>query len=114
MSSAHAQLDAARPGHRARAVLDLAERVALVALYAWLAARLFHNDSTSGIVSAAIVLASEGLVVLFVLTRRAAQEMSLRPVEWCLAFAATTLPLCVQAGGEWNLIPPVAGGLVAV
>ena len=116
MSAIHSQLDAptAAPRHGARRALDLAERVALVLLYAWLAVRMFHNDSAGGLASATIVLSSEGLVVLLVLTRRAAQEMSLRPVEWCLAIAATTLPLCVQAGGEWTLIPAWIGGAVAV
>ncbi len=99
---------------RASFVLDQAERVVLVALYAWLAVRLFQNHTTVGIASAVIVLLSEGLVVLFVLTRRPACELSQRPAEWCLALAATILPLGVQSGGDWNVVPPLIGGLIAV
>jgi protein-S-isoprenylcysteine O-methyltransferase Ste14 len=113
MFTASRQLDSATGGRCAFA-LDQVERVVLVALYAWLAIRLFQNHSTAGIASAVIVLLSEGLVVLFVLTRRAAREMSQRPFEWCLAAAATILPLGVQSGGDWNFIPPLLGGLIAV
>jgi protein-S-isoprenylcysteine O-methyltransferase Ste14 len=97
---------------RSVSALDVVERVALLALYAWMAVRLLHNLSASGLVSALVVLASEGMVVVFVLMRRPAQEMSLRPADWLLAIVATTAPLCVVPVAEGRLILPLVGGIV--
>lgn len=56
----------------------------------------------------------EGLVVAFVLIRRATEEVSLRPVDWVIAFGGSALPLLVQPGGSALVAPVVAGLLVLV
>jgi protein-S-isoprenylcysteine O-methyltransferase Ste14 len=85
---------------------DWIERSFVIGLYGWLVARLVASYLDTGNAVNLILLASEGLVVLFILIRRPAQSFSLRPADWLLAMAATVLPLLVRPG-------EVGGSLVA-
>ncbi len=89
--------------------LDAAERAVLVALYAWLVIRVIAGNPATGPAAALVVLLSEGLVVLFVLLRRPAREVSLQPAQWCMALLATTAPLCIRTGTDWSVVPLAIG-----
>jgi len=87
-----------QPSFRATAI-DLFERVWVVGLFGLLATRLAPGAS-AGDLTSWLLLAGEGLIALFVLIRRPARELSLKPHEWVLAFAATSGPLLVAGGGQ--------------
>jgi protein-S-isoprenylcysteine O-methyltransferase Ste14 len=74
--------------------LDLVERVVLVGFYLALIVRLQPQHVLDW-----LVLASEGVVLLFALVRRSTDQISHRPSEWALAFAGSALPLLITAGG---------------
>jgi protein-S-isoprenylcysteine O-methyltransferase Ste14 len=92
---------------RRRAVIEWGEWGVILALYSWLVARLWVGLWYEGKVVNLLLLASEGLVVGFVLFRRRAGTLSARPTEWLLAFAVTCAPMLVVPGGE-PLVPPLA------
>jgi protein-S-isoprenylcysteine O-methyltransferase Ste14 len=90
--------------------LDGAERVLLLALYGWLAARVCTAFWTGGGVVNLLLLASEGLLIFFLLIRRPSREVSRRPGEWLLALAATCTPLlATPAPTSLALLPPAVG-----
>ena len=85
--------------------LDLGERAFSILLFAALVARL-----APGLASRpwnGLLLASEGLVVLFMVFRRRPELVSSRPLDWLAAFIGTA-PLLVQPGGQ-PLAPPAVG-----
>lgn len=92
--------------------LDVAERLLALALYGWLIARVLTVYLASGGVSNLIVLVSEGLVVIFILIRRGAQDVSQRPTDWLLALVATSTPLLVQPVADHVVLPPAIGAVV--
>jgi protein-S-isoprenylcysteine O-methyltransferase Ste14 len=71
--------------------LDWAERLAVAGLFAGLVAA----KAGAGEIDAFfwLYLLSEGLVVVFMMTRRPADRLSPAPRDWLLAAAATVLPL---------------------
>lgn len=81
------------------AAIDVFERVWVVSLFLLLIARLAPNAG-QGDLTSVLLLLSEGSIAVFVLIRRPARELSLKPHEWLLAFAATSAPLMVSGGGE--------------
>jgi protein-S-isoprenylcysteine O-methyltransferase Ste14 len=81
---------------RTPAMLDRIEQVAIVALWTWLSWRVV--DSVNPF--APLLLASETLIVLFVLLRRSSAAISVNRVDWAAAFGATLLPLLIDPGAE--------------
>ncbi len=99
---------------RAR-LLDLVERAVCAALYVWLVARIVADQRAGGGVASLFILPSEGLVLLFLLIRRRATTLSLRPRDWALALVATTAPLLVAPGiGRALVAPPVAATVMVL
>ncbi len=98
-----------RSGSAARA-FDLLERAIVVGLFASFADRNYHAVVDHGHWFNAIMVASEALVVLFILIRRPSANVTDRTGDWLLAFAATAGPLLAgaSAGGQ-PLIPPGSG-----
>jgi protein-S-isoprenylcysteine O-methyltransferase Ste14 len=85
---------------------DLGERAVCLVLYAILIVRV-------GAVAYRapwnlVILAPEGLVVLFMILRRRPLAVTTRPWDWLVALAALTLPMLVAPGGE-ALVSPVVG-----
>jgi protein-S-isoprenylcysteine O-methyltransferase Ste14 len=76
--------------------LDIAERVFVVGLFLLLAYRVFTSVAGGSSPINLLLLFSEGLVVVLVMLRRPATEISLKPIDWFLAFAATAGPLLVR------------------
>jgi len=85
---------------------DLGERAVCVVLYATLVVRVaaIARHSPWNLV----ILAPQGLVVLFMILRRRPLAMTTRPWDWFVALAALTLPMLVAPGGV-SLIPPLLG-----
>ena len=61
----------------------------------------------------AVILLSEGLVVLFMVLRRRPQSVSMRPFDWLAAFVGTAAPLLVRSGGQ-ALAPPQIGAFLTL
>jgi protein-S-isoprenylcysteine O-methyltransferase Ste14 len=94
-------------------VLDVIERLFVIALFVLLASQVFSSVAGGANPVNLLVLASEGVVVVIVMLRRPATELSLRPLDWFLAFAATAGPLLVRPGHTPALVPPAfAAGLM--
>jgi protein-S-isoprenylcysteine O-methyltransferase Ste14 len=94
--------------------LDVVERAVVATLFGLFVFRLFSAflDEHNPVYLTMVV--SEGLVVLFILIRRGAKVVSLRPSDWLLAFGATAAPLCVAPGGAAPLLPIVTCGLIII
>ncbi len=86
-------------------LLDWVERGLVLSLFGWLVARMLAVYATKGSPLDLILLPSEGLVVWFILIRRTASDVSRRPGDWMLAFAATTAPLLAHPGMGEALFP---------
>lgn len=99
----------------AEAGLDLAERVFVLGLFVRLAlsvgAAVGHGATWFNFIQ----VGAEGLVVVLVMVRRRAREVSLNPADWALAFAATAGPLLIRpALGVQPLGPPVLAALLMI
>jgi protein-S-isoprenylcysteine O-methyltransferase Ste14 len=97
------------------AATDWLERAAIVALYGWLVLRIFANcyaqGDLEGVAASAALLLSEGMVVFFILSRRKTGDVSRRPGQWLLAFAAVIVPLIVQPAGAGLALLPLGMGV---
>lgn len=100
----------ARPA--SAALLDLAERLAIVALYAWLVARLVGSMAEGGRLANGLLLVSEGLVIVFLLARRSTPDVSREPADWLLAIVATCGPLMVSPSRGEPIAPPSVAACV--
>lgn len=60
----------------------------------------------------ALLLISEGLVVLLLMVRRSSQAVSMNPRDWLFAFFATICPLLVHPKGGAPLIPGPLGAML--
>lgn len=102
------QADRARLADR---LIDGAERLLVLALFIGLVVRLVAGYRLDGRVGNLFLLPSEGLVVVLLLIRRGAGEISRRPGEWILALGGTCLPMAV-APGTGSPVPPVIGVVI--
>ncbi len=74
-------------------VFDLVEKVAISCLLGVLAARMIPAAIASGSSLPILLVASEGLVVAFILMRRSTHNISLNWRDWVFGFAGTIAPL---------------------
>ena len=100
------------PTGRRGAGLDLAERLIVAALYFWLVARVAASVARGGTVFNLLLLASEGLVVVFLLARRPSRDLSRSPVDWGLALAATAGPLLIRPSAGAPLVSPAIAAVL--
>lgn len=78
-------------------VIDRFEQVTITVLWCWLVYRVVHAVQLHEAPPwALLVLVAETSVLFFTLIRRPTDQISVRPRDWALAFAATFLPLLVQ------------------
>ena len=89
-----------------RLALDIGERLFVVALFALLVSRVVGSVEAGSSGFNLLLLASEGIVVVLVMLRRPATELSMKPLDWLLAFGATAGPLMVRPGHVAALGPP--------
>ena len=93
--------------------LDIAERLFVVALFVRLASGVFGSIAGGGSWFNLLLLISEGVAVTLILVRRPAVELSMKPMDWFLAFGATAGPLLVRPGHVPGIGPvAIAGGLM--
>src|SRR5581483_9462805 len=93
---------------------DVVERAGVAVLFGLFVFRLFNAFLAERNPVYLAMVVSEGLVVVFILIRRAAKVVSLLPGDWLLAFGATAAPLCVAPGGAAPLLPEVTCGLMII
>ncbi len=86
-------------------LLDVVERLVVASLFGLFVYRMLDAFLAERDPIYLTMVVSEGLVVLFILIRRAAKTVSLRPGDWLLAFGATAAPLCVTATAAGSLVP---------
>jgi protein-S-isoprenylcysteine O-methyltransferase Ste14 len=98
--------------HRTRIALDIGERLFVVGLFVRLAFIVFGSVTGGANPVNFLLLLSEGIVVVLVMLRRPATEISLRPLDWLLAFGATAGPLLVLPGHAKPLAPPAIDGVL--
>ena len=91
-------------------LVDGVEQAVVVALNVWVGWRIWQQYLVDGRPANLLMLGVEGLLVLFVLFRRAPSHVSRSPREWLLGFGGTCLPLAIQPGGV-QLLPPVFGAM---
>jgi protein-S-isoprenylcysteine O-methyltransferase Ste14 len=95
-------------------ILDVVERAAVAALFGSLVYRMGLASYESGNIVYLLLTASEGAVVFFILIRRRASTVSLRPADWLTAALATTAPLLVAPSEGSPLLPASACDLAIV
>ena len=95
--------------------LDIGEKLFVFALFARLAYSVFQAVGRGATWLNFVQLAAEGLVVVLIILRRPAREVSLNPVDWALAIGATAGPLLIRpAPGVAALGPPLLAALLMV
>jgi protein-S-isoprenylcysteine O-methyltransferase Ste14 len=117
MDLANQAVAAAAPAPGKRRVLlaaDLGEKAFIVGLFALMTTRVVQSVGSGGTWLNLLQLAAEGVVVVLILLRKPALELSLKPLDWLLAVAATAAPLLVgPAAGGHPLAPAgVCAGLM--
>ncbi|WP_297799969.1 isoprenylcysteine carboxylmethyltransferase family protein [uncultured Brevundimonas sp.] len=93
-------------------ILDVVEKFVVALLLSALAYRIFLSMDVNP--WNILFLIGEATVVLFVLLRRGAGLISLRPVDWVIGFAGTCLPLLlIPNGNGWlGAVPILLAGLL--
>ena len=91
--------------------LDMIERAVAATFLIILSLRLIHAYMETGTSHYLILIFSEYLVVGFIIFRRTTNDVSLKPTDWCIAIAGTTLPMLVIPGGT-PLVPGAVSGLL--
>lgn len=94
--------------------IDLSERVLGAVLYSHLFLRIVVFNTTPLTVPDGLLLASEGLVLFFLLIRRRSNRVSLRFDEWLVAMIATVAPLAVWPSQGTPLLPLAVCGVIAL
>lgn len=97
------------PRRAVATTLELSERLIIGVLYAGLAYRLLGHFALTHNPADLLVLASESMVMVFVFIRRGAQEITLRPQDWALAFGASCATLLLAPARVTPLGPHVVG-----
>lgn len=92
--------------------LDVLERLVILVLYAFLVVRIVRSMTESGRVVNGLLLVSEGLVIVFLITRRSTTRVSPRPLDWLLAIVATCGPLLVVPSSGTPLVPATVGASI--
>lgn len=112
MAAGKASTAGGAPGGGLKLAMDLGERAFSLMLFASFALRMSHAlvlRPWDG-----LIIVSEALVVVFMLTRRMAKDVSTKPLDWLVALLGTAAPMLVRPGGH-PLTPPIFGmGLMLV
>jgi hypothetical protein len=102
-----------RPGLEAG--LDIGEKLFVMGLFALLAFRMFHAVGLGATPLNYLQLGAEGIVVVLILLRRHASDVSLNPMDWALAVGATAGPLLIRpAPGVAALGPPLLAAMLMI
>jgi protein-S-isoprenylcysteine O-methyltransferase Ste14 len=77
-------------------IMDIVERFAVLIFFAFFLKRMLTSYLETGNVGNLLMLITESILVGFIVCRRRANNLSLRWMDWMLAFGATALPLLVS------------------
>lgn len=80
--------------------LDYLERFVLFTMFSFFVFRMVNSYLISGSWVNLIYIPNEAALILFVLLRRSAKVISVRPSDWFVGFAGTCLPLLLIPGEE--------------
>ena len=86
-------------------MLDWSERLVVLGLYGWLVSRIMIGYLANGRSTNFLLLVSEGMVVIFLLCRRSAREISRKPSDWVLSGVATCMPLMIRPSESVEAVP---------
>jgi len=86
---------------------DIGEKAFILGLFALMTTRVVQSIGSGGTWLNLLQLSAEGLVVVLVLLRKPASELSLKPVDWLLAVGATAAPLLVKPSAHAAALAPV-------
>ena len=89
--------------------LDLLERLVLLGLFLRLLVLNANAVMSTGHWFNWLLVLSEGLGVLFIMTRKPARVVTDNPSDWTIAFFATAGPLLVHPAGFAPIAPPGLG-----
>ena len=90
-------------------ICDMGELLFVLLLYVGLVLRLIPTGNEPWKLTNLLLLPAEGLVVIFLLSRRRTENISLHWQDWLLALSATVAPLLVQPGNTTPLVWPICG-----
>jgi protein-S-isoprenylcysteine O-methyltransferase Ste14 len=93
----------------ATGALDVMERAIALILFIPLCWQLLLAYLETGQWSFLTLLASEGLIVAFLIIRRITEQVSMRPLDWMLALGGTALPLLARPDPGPALVPQAVG-----
>ena len=94
--------------------LDAIERVVAAMFLGIFSLRLIQAYVETGTPHYLILIFSEYLVVGFIIFRRTTDKISLKPSDWCIAIAGTTLPMLVTPGGTQLVSGAISGILMLI
>lgn len=84
---------------------DLLEKAALAVLFSFFAARMLGSFLNTGAYISLIFLVNEAVILGFILFRRKAKTISLRPFDWAIASGGTLLPLLAVPASGTPILP---------
>ncbi|HBH26728.1 MAG TPA: isoprenylcysteine carboxyl methyltransferase [Rhodospirillaceae bacterium] len=85
---------------KTRKYLDITEKCLALALYSFMIFRLFPRSWEYSEFYTLILVASEGLVIILLVLRRPANNISNNLYDWTIALTGTCAALMVSRGGE--------------
>lgn len=91
---------------------DVLEKIIVVLLLGTLATRLIPDAIATGHYQNWLLLFAESCVVLFVLFRRSAIQLSVRPTDWLLGFCGTLAAMLVGPASDAPLLPVAVCGFL--
>ena len=98
-------------GANTQRIIDFVEKAVILALFLGLFSRIGATLGQRPF--NALLLLSDGIVVLMMVLRRRTEAVSQLPMDWVLAFAATAAPLMATGGGHQLVPDPVGYGMMA-
>jgi protein-S-isoprenylcysteine O-methyltransferase Ste14 len=94
--------------------LDWFERLLLLGFFGWLVARMLAHYLATRQAANLVLLPSEGLVVVLVLIRRPASQLSRSAADWLMALIVTCSFMLVAPVSDASLIPAALGVFVVL
>ena len=101
-------------GSLPRRFQDITEKIVLLLVYACFLPPILESVWFQGNLSSALVAFGETLVVVLVLFRRPANQLSIKTTDWILAFGATFMPMMVRPSGTEAWLFPLVGVLLMI
>jgi protein-S-isoprenylcysteine O-methyltransferase Ste14 len=92
---------------RSLAVLDLAERILVALLYGYFAFRMLAAPSAKFNIVTLVLLVSESLPVIFIVSRLKARALSGNPMDWLLGTLGASLPLLASRHAAHSALVPL-------